>query len=167
MGIFCITNNYISQFIWGIRDTASINWYFLSIWGIISDSNTKLKASEILYAGIISIPLGFTTVWVNNKRWVYSFLVKYGISKKYGDDSVYLKTVEYLSDCYVNVYLKEEKLTAQGKIYLYHESEQIHELAMIETKVYSETGDHLFDSDLIYFSGKLDNFIISYLGEEK
>lgn len=153
---------FLLQFLHGIGDTKSIEWKTLSTWGVISNTKTEINPLEIIEAGLISIIIGFFFVWVTNNGRIHQFLVKAGISKKYGDESVYIKTIELTSGCYVNVYDFEKNLTYQGMVALYHENDKLQEITLHNVKIYkTEDSELLFESDLLYIPAQFGKILIS------
>lgn len=153
----------IYQFFDGIEDTKNIVWYTLSVWSAASGGQIKISPLEIAAGGVISIPLGLFAVYLNTKRSLHTFLLKKGISNKYGDDNVFIRSVELMYErsgqCYV--VLRDEDMIISGQIYLYNENEKTQEIGLLNATVSeASTQKVLFTTNFIYLSKEYGKIMI-------
>lgn len=151
------------QLISGISDTKSITWELLSVWSIADAEKITINPLEILLGGIFAIPLGLIAVWIATRRTFHEFLLKKGISNKYGDDNAFIRSVELMhgrtGQCYV--LLHENDMLIHGTVYLYNENDKTQELSLLDaTVINSETGDVLWMTGFIYLSKEYGKMII-------
>lgn len=146
---------FLFQLISGIADTRSINWYLLSVWNIASKGTIEVRPVEVLSGGVLAVPFGLLSVWLNKRRFFHEILLKKGISSKYGDDNVFTRSVEKMHErsgrCYVLI--QEDNISVAGNIYLYNENEKTQEIGLLNATVTNTlTGEVLFLTDFIYLS---------------
>lgn len=167
----------VFQLVAGIKDTKSITWKLLSVWTIANgQEKITIDPLEILWGGILAVPLGLFSVFLSTKRTLHEYLLKKGISNKYGDDNVFIRSIEIMhkrrGECYV--LLHEDGLLIHGKVYLYNESDKTQELGLLNaTILHAETGSVLWLTEFIYLSkdyGKMvifENYIEAPENEKK
>ncbi|MEN4892412.1 hypothetical protein [Erwinia billingiae] len=152
------------QFLHGIKDTKSIEWYLLSVWSVADgEEKIKLNPLEILWGGVLSVPLGLTWVIISTRRTLHEFLLKKGVSNKYGDDNAYIRSLELMhkngGSCYA--LLHDDNLLIHGSIYLYNESDKTQELGLLNVTVLnSETSEVLWMTSFMYLSKEYGKIII-------
>lgn len=167
----------VFQLVAGIKDTKSIIWKLLSVWTIANgQEKITIDPLEILWGGILAVPLGLFSVFLSTKRTLHEYLLRKGISNKYGDDNVFIRSIEIMhkrrGECYV--LLHEDGLLIHGKVYLYNESDKTQELGLLNaTVLHAETGSVLWLTEFIYLSkdyGKMvifENYIEAPENEKK
>lgn len=153
----------VYQFVQGVSDTKSINWFFLSVWSITNNDKLKINPIEVFFGGLLSIPLGLLIVYISTRRTFHEFLLRKGISNKYGDDNAFIRSVEIMhrrtKSCYV--LLQESNLLVHGTISLYNESDKTQELGLLNATIMnSETGDVLFMTNFIYLSKDYGKIVV-------
>jgi hypothetical protein len=152
------------QFFHGIKDTRSINWYLLSVWSVANgEEKITLNPLEILWGGFLSVPLGLFWVFISTRRSLHEFLLRKGISNKYGDDNAYIRSLEILhksgGHCYA--LLHEDNLLLHGSIFLYNESDKTQELGLENvTVLHAGTGEQLWMTNFMYLSKEYGKMII-------
>ncbi|EKN5086638.1 hypothetical protein EFV65_20420 [Yersinia enterocolitica] len=177
--IFGLMIYFIDQciiFIWQfmeskISNKESVSWYFLSVWDIANKSDIKVVPYEVFFGVASSIPLGLLVVYINKKRIFHEIFLKMGVSNKYGDDNVFIRSIEKMSEtssfCYV--LLRDENLSVAGKIYLYNENDKTQEIGLLDATITdTETGNILFLTSFIYLSKEYGKIMIieNYLEDE-
>lgn len=155
-------------FIWQYIDSKITNetyikWHFLSIWDVASKPDIKVVPREVFFGALTSIPLGVLSVYINKKRIFHELFLKFGVSGKYGDDNVFVRSLEKMSEtsktCYV--VLREENLIVAGVIYLYNENEKTQEIGLLDATITdTESGDILFFTSFIYLSKEYGKMMI-------
>lgn len=152
------------QIFHGIKDTKSIEWYLLSVWSVANgEEKIKLNPLEILWGGLLSVPLGLFWVFISTRRSLHEFLLRKGISNKYGDDNAYIRSLEILhkngGSCYT--LLHEDNLLLHGTIFLYNESDKTQELGLENvTVLHAETGKQLWMTNFMYLSKEYGKMVI-------
>lgn len=152
------------QFLTGIQDTKSIQWHLLSVWTVANgEDKITINPLEILYGGVLAVPFGLTAVFMSTKRTLHEYLLRKGISNKYGDDNVFIRSAELMhqrcGECYV--LLHEDNLLIHGRIYLYNESEKTQELGLLNvTVLHAESGKVLWMTNFLYLSKEYGKMII-------
>ena len=85
---------FTSQLIYNIEGFKNTDWHILSVWGILEPGNKeKISAFEVIAAGIIAIPLGLISVRLSQGNAIHNFLIKHKKMNKYGDTSVFIKSI--------------------------------------------------------------------------
>lgn len=154
----------VYQLVSGLQDTKSIQWHLLSVWSIANGQDkVTLNPVEILIGGLLSIPLGLIAVYLNTKRKIHEFLLNKGVSNKYGDDNVFIRSVEIMhkrcGECYV--LLHEDGLLIHGKVFLYNESDKTQELGLLDvTVLHAESSEVLWMTGFIYLSKEYGKMVI-------
>jgi len=151
------------QLITNITDTKAIQWKLLSVWSITDGEKITIKPIEILLGGVLSIPLGLLTVYLSTKRTFHELLLRRGISNKYGDDNVFIRSVELIHNrgkaCYV--LLHENSMLIHGSVFLYNENDKTQELGLQKVTILnSETGKVLWMTEFIYLSKEYGKMIV-------
>ncbi len=157
----------IFQAVTGIQDTKSINWKLLSIWSVANgQERITINPLEILVGGGIAVLLGLLSVFLTTKRTFHNYLLKKGISNKYGDDNVFIRSIEEIchsTPCFPDAYIliNEDSLVIHGVIKFYNENDKIQEIGFCNATVYnSETSDIIFKTNFLYLSKEHGKIII-------
>jgi len=155
---------FIFQLIAGISDTKNINWMILSIWSITDQKeNITTNPLEILFGSFTAVFLGLFAVWLNSKRTFHNLLIKLHISNKYGDDNVFIRTIEEITkdDCSTYILLIDENITMHGFIKFYNESEKTQEISLEQVTIYSsDKAEILFKTNFLYVSKEFGKMIL-------
>lgn len=152
------------QLLDGIGDTKNIHWYWLSIWKVTSQKDSVyINPMETLVGSLFAIPLGLVAVFLNKKRSIQDFLIRRGISNKYGDDNVFFRSIEDMTanDTNAYIFLPDDEKVIHGKIIYFNESKETQELGLDWATVYnSGDGSIIFRTNHIYVSKPFGNIII-------
>ncbi|MFA0113381.1 hypothetical protein AB4407_06750 [Vibrio sp. 10N.261.46.E11] len=145
---------FSAQFLYNIKGYKETEWFILSVWETITSSKTaKINPWEILSACFTGVILGLISVRATQSKLVHSLLIKLKITNKYGDDSVYIQTIESIGNEFVTVVLLDEKFMIQGLIQYYHDNGSTLELSMTSVKVFdTETGNELYEAKSLYIA---------------
>jgi hypothetical protein len=126
----------------------------------ISDSNT-IPYSEVIYASIISIFLGFVTTKIDDSKIIYSIARRFGVSNKYGDENLYSY---FLNSPDISwVYLRDlaNSLTYFGSVKSFSETQEFKEIVLEQVTVFNyPDSDELYDIERIYLCLPKDKVII-------
>jgi len=153
------------QLISNVSDTKSIKWILLSIWSVNESGKViNVKPLETLFASILSVPLGLLAVFLNKKRTIHSFLLRKGISNKYGDDNVFIKSIEEITsqdDLSVYILLLDDNVMIHGNIYFYNESDKTQEIGLGDVTMFSmEDGKVTLMTGFLYISKEFGKMIL-------
>ncbi|POE02673.1 hypothetical protein [Pectobacterium odoriferum] len=157
----------VFQVVIGIQDTKAISWKLLSIWSVANgQEKITINPLEVLLGGILAIPLGLLSVFLATKRTIHNYLLNKGISNKYGDDNVFIRSVEEVCqitpsfpDAYVLI--NEDSLVIHGVIKFYNENDKTQEIGFCNATVYnSETSDIIFKTNFLYLSKEYGKMIV-------
>lgn len=152
----------IYQGITGIKELKTVNWKILSVWSLANgEQKISVNPIEVLFGGVLSIPLGLIAVYLSSKRTLHEYLLQKGISKKYGDDNAFIRSIELMcletKDCYI--FVREDNVVIHGTVQLYNESDKTQEIGLSNATVYdADTSDIILKTNYLYLSkefGKL------------
>lgn len=147
------------QLVTGLSDTKSIQWHLLSVWTIANgEDKLRINPVEILWGGLISIPVGLSSVYISTRRSMHEYLLRKGISNKYGDDNVFIRSIEemckfspHFPDVYV--YVGDEKRIVHGVVQFFNENDKSQEIGLRNATVYdAEDSTILFKTNFLYLS---------------
>ncbi|WP_263057043.1 hypothetical protein [Pantoea agglomerans] len=162
----------LGQFIISLVDKKSINWKLLSVWNI-ANGKEKIEVNpiEIFLGGLVSIPLGLIAVLISTKRIFHEFLLKKGVSNKYGDDNVFIRTIELMNtvDGLCHLVLHDDDWLIHGKLFLYNENDKTQEVGLRNATVYvASTGQIIYKTNLLYISKEFGKIVMfnNFIEEE-
>ncbi|WP_136467324.1 hypothetical protein [Flagellimonas onchidii] len=126
----------------------------------LSNSNS-IPYSEVIWASIISILLGFIISKIDHSKLINNLARKLNISNKYGDENLYSY---FLNSPDINwVYLRdiENSLTYLGTVESFSETTEHKEIVLGQVTVYSyPKSKELYEIDRIYLVYPKDKLII-------
>lgn len=153
-----------SQFVYNINDIKAVNWKLLSVWSIADGKeNIAVNPFEIFLGGILSILLGLIAVFISTKRFFHEFLLNKGISNKYGDDNVFIRTIELMNtvDGLCHLVLHDDDWLIHGNLFLYNENDKTQEVGLRNATVYiASTGDIIYKTNLLYISKEYGKIVM-------
>lgn len=161
---------FTSQLIYNIEGFKNTDWHILSVWGILEPGNKeKISAFEVIAAGIIAIPLGLISVRLSQGNAIHNFLIKHKITNKYGDTSVFIKSIEITQSEYIKLIVLDENLTFHGVAYLYHDNGTNLEITLTDVIAYeTTTTTELFRANVLYISKPFGSLLLyTDITEEK
>lgn len=153
---------FIAQFTYNIEGFKETDWYTLSVWGILeSENKEKIKAIEVVSAGIIGVLLGLISVKISQQGIINNLLIKYKITNKYGETSVFIKTIEVTQDKYIRVVILDENITIDGVTQIYHDDGINQEITLCDVIAYeTSSSTELFKTDILYISKPFGNLMV-------
>ncbi len=153
---------FLGQFLYNIEEFKDTSWHIMSVWGVIKGGkNPVVNPVEILLAGSLSLILGLISVKVTQRKFIHTILIRFGITNKYGDDSVYIKTIETLINDYVTVIVLDEDITIQGIVHCYHDNGGVLEISITDAIVFeTSTANELYKTELCYIAKEFGKFMI-------
>lgn len=153
---------FTGQFIYNIEGFKATNWYTLSVWGILQPENKeKINAIEVVAAGIIGVALGLISVRLSQGNAIHNFLIKHKITNKYGDTSVFVKSIEITQSEYIKIIVLDENLTFHGVAYLYHDNGTNLEITLTDVIAYeTSTTNEVFRANVLYISKPFGSLLL-------
>lgn len=156
---------YLYNFIAGCY---TLNWefYHLTIWDSLLNSNYSINKFELLFGTLASIVVAYLFAYIVNHKILNGLARKLRVSTKYGDEnlfSYYLNTENI-----VWVYVRDIKnnLTYQGVVVAFSETGNKQEIVLSDVTVYRyEDSARLYDVPTMYLSEESDSFIIEQVPE--
>lgn len=145
----------------GILDNLSIlDIRFTSI-NAFFDEDIPISWSEVVLASLMSIILSLVASAIYTHKVINKLGRLVGATRKYGDEDVWdlfnnMQDIQW-------VYVRDHKLGLiyYGWIYAFSDSEKPRELMIRDVDVYSnETGEKLYDADIIYVARDLNDLTI-------
>jgi hypothetical protein len=122
--------------------------------------------ANIIIAVTLSPIVAIIFSFVFNKKIVNIMAMKFKVSEKYGDESLYYLFSSQKNLKYVVISEKDKNLTYQGKLSAVSITDYIQEIILIDVKVYNyETSDLVYSSPSIYLSKPPGGFTIEYPAE--
>lgn len=175
LGIFCYSSLQLLYLMMDIYSKLTMpdQWSWLSIWNYALTSKDELKATEIFYSSLLSLPVALLASYTINQKLINKLARTLKVSQKFGDENLYSY---YLNSKDVNwVYVRDEdqKITYQGMIFSFSEAETYQELVLSEVSVYrTEDSKFLYELPSIYLCRAIGKFTIeaipeAALGEDK
>lgn len=133
----------------------------LNIWKSIISTNGKLEFIEVLACIPVSIIVGIIISYIVQKKIVFKIATKYGISRKFGDDSLYYY---FLNKDNVDwVYLRDipNNLSYRGQVISFSEDESNKEIVLRNVTVYNYKDSlELYSVEQIYLKFQSRDMII-------
>lgn len=136
------------------------NYEVIRTFSNISDSNI-IPYSEIIYASIISIFLGFVITKVDDSKIINSIARRFKVSNKYGDENLYSYFLNSPDIEWVYVRDIENSLTYLGSVKAFSETQEFKEIVLIQVTVFNyPNSEELYDLERIYLCFPKDKVII-------
>ncbi|MGY4028443.1 hypothetical protein ACW5WQ_21275 [Aeromonas rivuli] len=152
---------FSGQFLYNVEGFRNTDWHILSVWGILQPENKeKINAIEVVVAGLIAVALGLLSVRISQGNAIHNFLIKYKVTNKYGDSSVFVKSIEITQSEYIRVIVLDEDLTFHGVAYLYHDNGSNLEITLTDVIAYeTSTANEVFRANVLYISKPFGNLL--------
>lgn len=153
---------FLFQFAIDLKGFMDTDWKVLSVWSVLEPKATDIiNPIEIISAGFVSILIGLVAVKVTQQNIIHNLLMRFKISNKYGDSSVFTKTLDNTGDCYIRVVILDENLTVEGIISLYSDDGEKQEIKLIHATVFNtKVPEENYRADKIYISKPSGNLMI-------
>jgi hypothetical protein len=115
------------------------------------DEGKALSASEVGWASLAAVVVGMLAAWVDNHKCVNKLARRLGVTKKYGDDDLWL----FLHNMPRNtqwVFVRDHKvkLTYYGWVKVFSDSEMDRELILDDVDVFDESSNLLHSTPTLY-----------------
>jgi len=134
---------------------------YLSIWDSLTNKQTPIKFTEILYSSITSILVALVASKAINDKWIIKLGQKSRVTKKFGDDDVWSYFLNSKDVEWVWVRFPERDIVYEGWVQSLSDSEGLRELVLQEVKVFSNsTSQLLYELPAAYLSGPPSQFIV-------
>lgn len=141
-------------------DGCNSKYNLIKAFSKITDS-AVIPYSEVLYACLISVLIGFILTRIDSKKTLYKFAQRLNISNKYGDENLFSYFLNSTNLEWVYVRDVTNALTYLGVIKIFSETEEFKELVLEQVTVYNyPDSEELYTLDRIYLCLQKDNIII-------
>ena len=125
----------------------------LNVWKIFGlESTAKIIPWEIIWATVISIPLGFIVTYLIQHKVIYKIAQKLNVSFKYGDENLFYYYLNSVEVDWVYIRDKENGVIYEGRIQSYSENETIQEVVLTEVSAYDyyDPAEKIYETPSIY-----------------
>ncbi len=127
------------------------------------DSKSPLNIEEILFATLLSIPLGFLFSTFLNKKILHRIAKKLKVSKKFGDLDVWSYIMNSQAPEWVIIRDLENDLMYEGWVQAFSDSTEKDELFLRDVKVFTNKfAQELYGVPGLYLPKKRENLIIEF-----
>ncbi|WP_249847629.1 hypothetical protein [Aggregatibacter actinomycetemcomitans] len=110
------------------------NAEYLQVWDV--NSSINLPYNEVIASGIVSFFLGLLFVYIDHKGYLAKFLLKFNISRKYGDYGVFPQLLKDNKDQYIDITIWDKNLFIRGIVNSFHEDKELFEIYIENADVY-------------------------------
>ncbi|WP_233115422.1 hypothetical protein [Aggregatibacter actinomycetemcomitans] len=110
------------------------NTEYLQVWDV--NSSINLPYNEVIASGILSFFLGLLFVYIDHKEYLAKFLLKFNISRKYGDYGVFPQLLKDNKDQYIDITIWDKNLFIRGIVNSFHEDKELFEIYIENADVY-------------------------------
>ena len=140
-----------------------VPYFTVSLFHALLNEDIEIRAEEIFLSCVIAIGAGTAHCYIYNKKLVNILFRKAGITKKYGDESVWSYFLNTDNDPWVYVRDLEHDLCYQGYIDSYSDENNKHELLLYNVAVHNNsTGEKLYSLQKLYLPLKDDCFSLEF-----
>lgn len=137
--------------------------FTITFFEVLRDGDKDINPSEILLACIIAVVAGIVHCAIYNKKLINSRLRCIGVTKKYGNESVWSYFLNADNDAWVYARDLERNLCYKGYIDAYSDENDAHELLLKSVTVYrSSDGAELYHLKKVYLIFKSDCFSLEF-----
>ncbi|WP_109853836.1 hypothetical protein [Aggregatibacter actinomycetemcomitans] len=110
------------------------NAEYLQVWDV--NSSINLPYNEVIASGIVSFFLGLLFIYIDHKEYLAKFLLKFNISRKYGDYGVFPQLLKDNKDQYIDITIWDKNLFIRGIVNSFHEEKELFEIYIENADVY-------------------------------
>ncbi|TYA87714.1 hypothetical protein FXE09_07940 [Aggregatibacter actinomycetemcomitans] len=110
------------------------NAEYLQVWDV--NSSINLPYNEVIASGIVSFFLGLLFIYIDHKEYLAKFLLKFNISRKYGDYGVFPQLLKDNKDQYIDITIWDKNLFIRGIVNSFHEDKELFEIYIENADVY-------------------------------
>jgi hypothetical protein len=165
LGVFAYF--FLQCFSW-LQGMLPQSWQFISslkgpldVWNIIADSKSRIDLSEVVGATLLAIPLAFGTAFLVNHKIFYRIASRLGVSSKYGDENLFSFYLNAQEIDWIYARDIERKLTYQGRVYSFSETENDQELVLTDVTVFGyEDSDEYYSVPTLYLCRTRGSLVI-------
>lgn len=152
--------NYIFSYICNLCSEKKENLYIIKTFSDLPNGNS-IPYSEVIWASIISIILGFLISKLDHSKLINTFAKKFNISNKYGDENLYSFFLNSPDINWVYVRVIENSLTYLGCVESFSETPENKEIVLNQVTVYNyPESKKLYEIERIYLIFPKDKVII-------
>jgi hypothetical protein len=139
----------------------------LDVWSLVADGRVRIDLLEVFSATVLSVPVAFFGAFLINYKIFHKLAKKLRISQKYGDENLYSYYLNAKEIDWVYVRDSERKLTYQGRVVSFSESDKIQELVLSDVTVYAyDDSTEYYSVPSIYVCREMGRFVIEAIPAE-
>lgn len=133
----------------------------LSVWTIVNPAEINISLTEVFFATLLAPIVAVLSALIVNYKVINKIASKLHISRKYGDENLYSFFLNSENVNWVYVRDVKNKLTYEGKVASFSETDSMQELVLSDVTVYVyETSVKLYSIPVIYLIKPMGEFII-------
>lgn len=133
----------------------------LSVWQFVNPPTTRINPSEVIFATAISPFIAFAAAFLVNHKVFNEIARRFRVSNKYGDENLFSFYLNAKEIDWVYVRDPKNKLTYEGRVVSYSETDTIQEIVLSDVSVYAyHDSTKLYDIPSIYLANAIGIFII-------
>lgn len=158
---------YIITFLKNICSKTIYNYENIETFAKLSNSNS-IPYSEVIWASLISILLGFVVSKIDHSKLINKFARKLNVSNKYGDENLYSYFLNSPDISWVYIRDVENSLTYLGAVESFSETNEHKEIVLAQVTVYTyPDSKKLYEIEKIYLVFPQDKLIIEQANYKK
>lgn len=139
----------------------------LDVWSLVTDGKAKINLFEVFTATLLSVPVAFFGAFLINYKIFHKVAQKVRVSQKYGDENLYSYYLNAREIDWVYVRDFERKLTYQGRVVSFSETDKIQELVLSDVTVYAyDDSTEYYSVPSIYLCRDMGSFVIEAIPVE-
>lgn len=135
----------------------------VSFFNVLTDGKSTITFSEVFWATIVSILLGFVVTKLINDKFLHKFAKKYNISRVFGEPDVWGYIFESPDVEWALIRDIPNDLMYEGWVEAFSDTYENNELFLREVMVYrNSTSEFLYKLDGLYVTRKKDELLIEF-----
>ncbi|HMB55875.1 MAG TPA: hypothetical protein VKM35_01565 [Arenimonas sp.] len=136
-------------------------YQLLTFWSSLDQSQSVINFPEILGVVCVGLCLGLICTIAINTRGIHRLAAKFGITEKYGDDSLFYYYLNSSDVAWVRILLPDQNKLVEGVRESHSEQDGCREVLLRDVRVY-RADDHKFwyEVEAMYICSKEDLLII-------
>jgi hypothetical protein len=145
-----------------------ISWIYLQIWSIAQNGSATIFSWEIVAAVLLAVPVAFIVAACLQHKLITRIGNFLHVSPKYGDENLYSYFMNAKEVDWVYVRDKENDLTYQGRVSVFAENDQLHELVLLDVSVYRyEDTALLYSVPRAYLCKEIGKLVIETVPDDR
>lgn len=133
----------------------------LSVWDALFTENQIISITQVAFAILVSIPLALFVSLVIYKRWFLRVGHFFGVTNKYGSDSIYYYAIEKDEVFWVRIKALKHDVWYEGSVDSFSEDSDTREIFLRSVVVYRlKDSKKLYELSSVYLCLRKDEMII-------